>query len=103
MCLSEAVYKVVDYGEERASEILAAIIAGFPPGMVSIRRVEWSQPDAQHRCEGAVLCWKRPLLPACMHSHLHVTACCMHAPPAACEACDEGLLAIMGMLDEMHR
>jgi hypothetical protein len=38
-----------------------------------------------------------------MHSHLHVTACCMHAPPAACEACDEGLLAIMGMLDEMHR
>lgn len=49
MCLAEAVYKVVDYGEERAAEILAAIIDGFPPGMVSIRRVEWSQPDAQHR------------------------------------------------------
>ncbi len=49
MCLSEGVYKVVDYGEERAAEILTAIMEGFPPGLVTMKRVEWSQPDAQHR------------------------------------------------------
>lgn len=49
MCLSEGVYKVVDYGEAKAAEILAAIIEGFPPGLVSLKRVQWSQPYAQHR------------------------------------------------------
>ena len=51
MCLSEGVYKVVDYGVERAAEILTAIIEGFPPGLVTIKRVEWSLPDAEHRSE----------------------------------------------------
>ena len=49
MCLSEGVYKVVDFGVDKAAEILAAIIEGFPPGLVTLKRVEWSQPDAQHR------------------------------------------------------
>ena len=49
MCLSEGVYKVVDYGEEKATEILRAILEGFPPGLVSLKRVEWSRPDSGHR------------------------------------------------------
>ena len=49
MCLSEGVYKVVDYGEEKATEILGAILEGFPPGLVSLKRVEWSRPDSSHR------------------------------------------------------
>jgi hypothetical protein len=49
MCLSEGVYKVVDFGVEKAAEILAAIIEGFPPGLVTLKRVEWSQPGAHHR------------------------------------------------------
>ena len=49
MCLSEGVYKVVDYGEEKATQILGAILEGFPPGLVSLKRVEWSRPDSEHR------------------------------------------------------
>jgi hypothetical protein len=49
MCLSEGVYKVVDYGVDKAAEILAAIMEGFPPGLVNLRRVHWSQAYAQHR------------------------------------------------------
>ena len=49
MCLSEGVYKVVDYGEEKATQILGAILEGFPPGLVSLKRVEWSRPDSNHR------------------------------------------------------
>ena len=49
MCLSEGAYKVVDYGEEKATEILGAILEGFPPGLVSLKRVEWSRPDSHHR------------------------------------------------------
>ena len=49
MCLSEGVYKVVDYGEEKATQILGAILEGFPPGLVSLKHVEWSRPDSNHR------------------------------------------------------
>lgn len=49
MCLSEGAYKVVDFGEEKATEILGAILEGFPPGLVSLKRVEWSRPDSNHR------------------------------------------------------
>ncbi len=58
MCLSEGVYKVVDYGEEKATEILGAILEGFPPGLVSLKRVEWSRPDSNHRqaCEVQSFC-----------------------------------------------
>ena len=49
MCLSEGVYKVVDYGEEQATQILGAILEGFPPGLVSLKHVEWSRPDSNHR------------------------------------------------------
>ena len=90
MCLSEAVYKVVDYGEQGATEILAAIIGGFPPGMVSIARVEWSRPDAQHRCA-----------PACMQdpSLLHpICGCCMRG---ACN-CRTKLLWSMHPHSSLH-
>ena len=56
MCLSEGVYKVVDFGEERATEILGAILEGFPPGLVSLKRVEWSRPDSNHRQAPEALC-----------------------------------------------
>ena len=49
MCLSEGVYKVVDFGEEKATEILGAILEGFPPGLVSLKRVEWSRSDSNQR------------------------------------------------------
>ena len=48
MCLSEGAYKVVDYGEEKATEILGAILEGFPPGLVSVKRLEWSRPDSDN-------------------------------------------------------
>lgn len=60
MCLSEGVYKVVDFGEDKATEILGAILEGFPPGLVSLKRVEWSRPDSNHR-QGS----QSPVLSSC--------------------------------------
>jgi hypothetical protein len=68
MCLSESVYKVVDYGVDKATEILRAIMEGFPPGLVSLKRVQWSQPYAQHRYASGVGLISRLLLrkPVCL-------------------------------------
>ena len=36
-----------DYGEEKATQILGAILEGFPPGLVSLKRVELVPPRFQ--------------------------------------------------------
>ncbi|KAK9832529.1 hypothetical protein WJX81_006107 [Elliptochloris bilobata] len=49
LVLSEAVYKVVDYGDAGAADMLAAIVRSFPPSLLDIRRVQWAQPHSHHR------------------------------------------------------
>ena len=49
MVLSEAVYKVVDFGDVGAADMLAAIVRSFPPSLLTVRRVQWAQPHAHHR------------------------------------------------------
>ncbi len=49
MVLSEAVYKAVDYGDAGAADMLAAIVRSFPPSLLGIQRVQWTQPQAHHR------------------------------------------------------
>lgn len=49
MVLSEAVYKVVDFGDVGAADMLAAIARSFPPSLLTVRRVQWAQPHAHHR------------------------------------------------------
>ena len=58
MVLSEAVYKVVDFGDAGAADMLAAIVRSFPPSLLTVRRVQWAQPHAHHR-----RAW--PLCPGC--------------------------------------
>ena len=52
MVLSEAVYKVVDFGDVGAADMLAAIVRSFPPSLLTVRRVQWAQPHAHHRRAG---------------------------------------------------
>ena len=49
MALCESVYKVVDFGESQATAILGAVLESFPQQLVTLRRVEWSKPDAEQR------------------------------------------------------
>ena len=50
LILSESAYKVVDMGAVNASKLVMRMEKSFPPGLVTIRRMQWSLDSVNHRC-----------------------------------------------------
>lgn len=92
--LSEAVYKVVDFGDVGAADMLAAIVRSFPPALLGIQRVQWAQPHSHHRRAllNSTACFAEGVLELdnpigssicfCMHCTLHRHHLCASACPA---------------------
>jgi hypothetical protein len=53
LILSECCYKVLDLEAYQAVHAINNLKALFPPQLVTLRRVQWAMPHAQHRCAGA--------------------------------------------------
>lgn len=47
--LSETVYKVVDLKPAEVLECLQDLSASLPPGLCTLRAVQWALPHVQHR------------------------------------------------------
>ena len=54
LVLSEGAYKAVDHGSRIAAELVSRVVAGFPPGYITLQRLQWSSPSVRHR-QGSLL------------------------------------------------
>lgn len=50
LLLAECVYRAYDGGPAAAAAALAELARAFPPGLITVRRLQCSLPHVPHRC-----------------------------------------------------
>ena len=52
--LAEGSYKVVDLGNQGATDVTSGLYAAFPPQFMGLTNISWCLPDVNHRCASSL-------------------------------------------------